>query len=93
METQIVHYAGIPPTPPPRRNKVDYNLYTIERKMELALHLLIHSLEKDHKPTLATAAGYIRSALQDTHEQRRAYLAGREAWKLEKRHDDNKPRS
>ena len=49
---------------------------------------MTHYLETGNKAALGGAAAWQRSAWQDLQEQRRRFLAGREAWKLERRKED-----
>ena len=84
----VALYMGVPEAPGPRRNRVDGQLFQAQVKVELGLHLMTHYLETGNKAALGGAAAWQRSAWQDLQEQRRQFLAGREAWKLERRKDD-----
>ena len=81
----VALYFGVPEAPGPRRNRVDGQLFQAQVKVELGLHLMTHYLETVNKAALGGAAAWQRSASQDLQEQRRQFLAGREAWKLERR--------
>ena len=87
-KSDVALYLGVPEAPGPRRNRVDSQLYQAQAKVELGLHLMAHFLECGNRSALAAAAAWQRSAWQDLQEQRRQFMAGREAWKLEKRRDD-----
>lgn len=89
---QVPLYQGVPETPGPRRNKVDSQLWSAQRKVELAMHLLTHYVEGGDMTTIGSTAAFMRSAWQDLHENRRHYLAGRQSWKLDPRVDDKKPK-
>lgn len=86
-------FTGVPEPPPPRRNnKIDSHLHNVEQKLCTAMNLLTNYLETNDQSQIGTAAAWIRSAQQDTREQRRALIAGKQAWKLDPRQDDEKPR-
>ena len=61
-----------------------------QAKIEVGLHLTTHFLETGNKGALGGAAAWQRSgsAWEDLQQQRRQLLAGREAWKLDWRKDD-----
>jgi hypothetical protein len=56
------------------------------------MNLMTHFIETEDKGDIGVAAAWIRSAQQDIREQRRGLLAGRQAWKLDPRKDDDKPK-
>ena len=85
-------YSGVPETPPPRRNKVDTQLYNAQKKVETAMHLLVNFMDSGDLAQIGTTSAFLRSAHQDLQEQRRNYLAGRQSWKLDPRSDDAKPK-
>jgi hypothetical protein len=91
LEGGITRYSGVPETPPPRRHKVDNQLTTVQRKLEAAMHLMVHYFESKDKGALAASGAYLRSASEDVLQQRRTFMAGRQAWKLPRRADDNRP--
>ncbi len=88
----MVLYSGVPETPAQRRNKVESQLQQLQHKMEIVMHLLTHHLETGDKGALGGAAAWTISAWQDINEQRRTYLAGRQAWKLDSRQVDKRPK-
>ena len=90
--TTVQLYSGVPETPPPRRNKVDTQLYNAQKKVETTMHLLVNFMESGDLTQIGTAAAFLRSTHQDLQEQRRSYLAGRQSWKLDPRADDAKPK-
>ena len=96
LKNQAPHlpkFTGVPEPPPPRRNnKVDIHLHNVEQKLCTAMNLLTQYLESNDQSNIGTAAAWIRSAQQDNREQRRALMAGKQAWKLDPRQDDEKPR-
>ena len=84
----VALYQGVPEAPAARRNRVDAQLYQAQAKIEVGLHLMTHFLETGNKGALGGAAAWQRSAWEDLQQQRRQFLAGREAWKLDRRKDD-----
>jgi hypothetical protein len=89
---EMTHYTGIPATPPPRRNnKVDRQWYQAQRKMEQAMHMLVHSLEQPNPQNIQGIGAWIRSAWEDAHQARRQFQAGRQAHQLQPRQDDTQP--
>ena len=85
-------YAHIPLTPPPRKNRIDTQLYTGQKKLEHAMHMLTHHLETGDNESIGIGAAWIRSAWEDMHQQRRSLMAGKQAFKLDPRTDDTRPR-
>ena len=92
VENMVTMYAGVPATPTARKHRVDANLWQVQHKLELVLNLLVHYLESGDRSAIGAAAAWSRSAFEDTMQQRRQLLAGRQSYKLEKRPDDNRPR-
>ena len=92
-EHDAVHFLGVPETPGPRRNKIDFNLWQSQHKLEEAMHSLLNHFEQGDQKHLGLTAAWLRSAWQDLHEQRRVLLAGgRGKNLLEKRPDDVRAR-
>ena len=60
--------------------------------MENAMHCLVNYTETQDKRELATLAAHLRSAWEDAQQHRRWMFAGKQAYKLDKREDDNRPR-
>jgi hypothetical protein len=88
---KTTRYTGVPEPPPPRRqNKIDTHLFTVESKLCTTLNILADFIENEDHTNIGLAAAFIRSAQQDIREQRRGLLAGRQAWKLDPRKDDEK---
>ena len=85
-------YSGVPETPPPRRNKVDTQLYNAQKKVETAMHLLVNFMDSGDLAQIGSTGAFLRSTHQDLQEQRRTYLAGRQSWKLDPRSDDARPK-
>ena len=85
-------YAHIPLTPPPRKNRIDTQLYTGQKKLEHAMHMLTHHLETGDREAIGIGAAWVRSAWEDMHQQRRTLYAGKQAFKLDHRADDTRPR-
>lgn len=85
-------YANIPLTPPPRKNRIDTQLYTGQKKLEHAMHMITHHLETGDQEAIGIGAAWIRSAWEDMHQQRRTLMAGKQAFKLDPRADDTRPR-
>ena len=81
-------FSGIPKTPAPRRNQKDRTLHKVQRKLENAIHALTENACNKDDSTMweLNAAGLIRSAWQDLHEERRALLV-KQPWKLDDRPD------
>ena len=90
--SQSPHFAHLPQTPPPRRNLLDHQLAAPQRKLEAALHYIVHSTNFPASKSLTHATALLRSAWEDMHHQRRAALAGWQWHKLSKRIDDDRPR-
>jgi hypothetical protein len=87
-----VQYKGVPQTPAARQNKVDQRLFTIQKKMEIAMHQMVHQQEVQDPKSLEVIAAMLRSAWEDVQQQRRVLMAGRQAPKLDTREDDNRAR-
>jgi hypothetical protein len=86
-------YSGVPQTPEARRNKIDKELPTAQKKMEIAMHGIILFLETKKNSALDGATAHIRSAWEDLQQQRRKLLAGVDAtYILVPREDDARPR-
>ena len=85
-------YMHVPQTPPPRKHRLDTNLTIPQTKLEHAMHALVHNQETNEREAVATAAALVRSAWEDLQQQRRHILAGKQAFKLDKRTDDTRPR-
>ena len=83
-------YSGVPETPTPRRNRVDHQLNIAQQKMEYCLHSLTSYVEDGKMVDLGQAMAWARSSYEDIHQERRRYMAGRQAWKLDQRQDENK---
>ena len=91
-QAEVVHYVGVPETPTARRNKIDQQLQGAQAKFEMVLHLLAHHMETTNPAALGGAAAFARSGWEDLQQQRRAYLAGRQAYKLDPRPDYQRAR-
>ena len=85
-------YAGVPPTPLSRRNRVDRNLWQAQSKIEQCLHCMLDSADSETTQAMAQAAAWARSAWEDLQQQRRSFYAGKQAYKLDARTDDTRPR-
>lgn len=90
--SEVIKYAGVPETPQPRRNRVDQQLFQAQSKLENVLHLLVHYHESGNSATLGATVAFARGAWEDLQQQRRSFYAGRQAWKLEPRADDGRPK-
>ena len=88
----ITKYQGVPPTPGPRKIRMDLKMFQAQLKMENALHCLIHFMETRQDVALGQVAAWSRSAFEDLHQTRRGWYAGRQAYKLDPRQDDDRPR-
>ncbi len=91
-ETTVPRYDGVPPTPPPRRNRIDTQLFGSQKKSEEAMQMLVHFFENGDPQSLQVVGALLRSQWEDLHQQRRGLLAGRKAPILGPRSDDNRPR-
>ena len=85
-------YNQVPQTAPPRKNRVDFNLHTAQKKQEQAMHMMVNYMECNDKRKLGMAAALIRSSWEDLNQNRRKLLAGKQAHKLEPRIDDDRQR-
>ena len=92
LEASVPKYQGVPQAPHARRHRVDLALWTIQRKLEHTMNLMVHSIETGNPKNLELSAAELRSAWEDVLQQRRGLLAGRQAPKLDKRPDDNRTR-
>ena len=87
-------YTAEPQTPSARKHPIDQKLHTMQKKVETIMHLHIHHFEtgdRDNK-AIGLSAALARSVWEDLNQQRRALLAGKQAFKLDPRKDDIKPR-
>ena len=92
-EKSLPCYKHVPQTPPPRgKNRVDSALFNAQKKMEQAMHLLVHNIETGDRETLSLSAAWIRSSWEDIQQQRRHLLAGKQSFKLDPRVDDTRPK-
>ena len=83
-EKSLPCYKHVPQTPPPRgKNRVDSALFNAQKKMEQAMHLLVHNIETGDRETLSLSAAWIRSIWEDIQQQRRHLLAGKQSFKLD----------
>ena len=85
-------YEKVPETPPPRKNRVDQNLFVAQRKLEQCMHLLVHYCESGDRKSMVEGAAFCRSAWEDLQQQRRGLLAGKQSFRLEPRVDNTKAR-
>jgi hypothetical protein len=60
-------FAGVPETPPARKNRIDNNLHVIQGKLEMAMHALVKSQETNNMQQVGQVAAWFRSAWQDAH--------------------------
>ena len=90
--SQSACYAKIPETPSSRKHPIDQKLQIPQKKMEIAMHKLVLSLDTNDTREVQTAAAFIRSAWEDLQQQRRELVAGRNKNKLDRRPDDTKAR-
>ena len=91
-EKSMPFYTKVPQTPPARKNRVDANLCNAQKKMECAMHMLVHHLETNDKEAIGVGAAFVRSAWEDLQQQRRFLMAGKQSFKLEHRADDTRPK-
>ena len=87
-----VQYKGVPNTPAPRQHHIDIKLQAIQRKIEVAMHMLVHQQEAPSQEVhcLEELAAILRSTWEDVHQQRRVLMAGKFAPKLDNRSDDTR---
>ena len=62
---RVKKYKGIPVAPQPRRNRIDQNLWILQQKLDISMHLLIDALETGEPSQIDQAAAEIRSAWED----------------------------
>ena len=89
---RVKRYTGVPVAPQARRNRIDQNLWILQQKLEIAMHLLIDALETGEPTQIDLAAAEIRSVWEDVLQQRRGLMAGKMANQLDRRPDDDRPR-
>jgi hypothetical protein len=85
-----VAVEGLPEAPPPRRVAGDRALYLTQKKMEFIMTELVFLTQKSDSaldPKIAQVAAMARSSWQDLQDGRRRLLAGKQAFKLDKRPD------
>ena len=87
-----VQYKGVPQTPVAREQRVDQRLFSIQKKIEIAMHEMVQQQEVQDPRSLEIIAAMLRSAWEDVQQQRRTLMAGRQAPKLDTREDDNRAR-
>ena len=85
-------YVGVPRTVPPRKNRIDRDLWQAQWKLERAMHEMVTAMKLDDKSPMIRAAACIRSSWKDLHQQRRRLLAGKATYQLEARADEDRPR-
>ena len=85
-------YEGVPPTPPPRGNRLDKQIWTTQHKLEAAMNLMVAQLETNDAARMAMAGAMIRSAWEDLNENRRRLMAGRQTYTLDQRKDMDQTR-
>jgi hypothetical protein len=88
----LPQYQGVPTTAPPRKNRIDWNLFQAQKKMEAAMHMQMHFMEQNDKKHMAVVAALTRSAWEDINQNRRALLAGKQAHRLQQRQDNDQAR-
>ena len=88
----LPQYTGVPQTAPPRKNRIDLNLFQAQKKLEDSMHMQMHFLETGDKKHLSMVAALTRSAWEDLNQNRRTLLAGKQSFKLNPRLDDDKPK-
>ena len=91
-QSDIKLYQDVPESPPPTRHIQDKRLFDAQVKIEAALHLIMQSMEINDKQPTVEACAWLRSSWEDLLQARRKGFAGKQAWKLDARKDDNKPK-
>ena len=79
----VEHWEGVPQTPKARRDPRDKRHWTVQEKLECAMHLQVTFAETKDMQALGIATGYIRSAWEDIQQSRRILLAGKQSRKLD----------
>ena len=92
QEQAQTRYTSIPSTPPPRRHKIDRTMQTAQAKMEACMHAIVHHIETGEPKELGVAGAWARSAWEDLQQNRRNLMAGKQAFKLDPRPDDTRPK-
>eukprot|EP00669_Euglena_mutabilis_P004215 TRINITY_DN1541_c0_g1_i2.p1 TRINITY_DN1541_c0_g1~~TRINITY_DN1541_c0_g1_i2.p1 ORF type:complete len:196 (-),score=2.85 TRINITY_DN1541_c0_g1_i2:421-1008(-) len=87
-----VPYTAVPQAAAPRRNRGDRQLHSLQRKIEVALSLMIESQEDASATPTVLAAAMLRSAWEDINDTRRRSYAGNQSYKLDPRNDLDNPR-
>lgn len=84
---QVARWRGVPHTAVPRQDARDRRLHALSAKVEAAMNLLVQLRENGNIAAVDAAAGFLRSAFEDIHQERRALAAGGAANKLAPRED------
>jgi len=87
-----VPYTAVPQAAAPRRNRGDRQLHSLQRKIVVALSLMIESKKDASTTPTVLAAAMLRSAWEDINDTRRRSYAGNQSYKLDPRNDLNNPR-
>jgi hypothetical protein len=91
LEEKVPRYQGVPPTPPARKHRLDYQLFGIQRKIEGTMQMIVDYFERGDRQALQFGAAWARSAWEDCHQARRQLLAGKGGI-LDRRPDDERPK-
>ena len=89
LQAEITGVQGVPETVPSRKHFRDRQLQQLQLKQEQVMNLLVSAVEATNMfdGPLITAAALSRSSWEDLQDLRRKEFAGRDAHKLDKRHD------
>ena len=89
---KLVKYEHVPRTPPARGDRLDRDLQGLQGRVEAAMHLLIHAADQPDWDTMGLLAAVLRSLWEELHQSRRRRFAGPQAYKLDRRVDEDAPR-
>jgi len=87
-----VPYTVVPQAAAPRWNRGDRQLHSLQRKIEVALSLMMESQEDASATPKVLAAAMLRSVWEDINDTRRRSYAVNQSYKIDQRNDSDNPR-
>ena len=68
-------FNNVPATPAAREHRLDRQLFFVQHRLEMAMHILLHQLENPADETLLDLAAILRSVFEEVFQQRRVLAA------------------